>query len=45
MEGCFAGVEGTLKRIKKNKHVVVQLEGVAAVAITYLSPSSLVLID
>ncbi|MBQ4023637.1 MAG: UpxY family transcription antiterminator [Prevotella sp.] len=35
-EGSFAGVEGTIKRIKKNKHVVVQIEGVAAVAITFV---------
>lgn len=36
MEGNFAGVEGVIKRIKKNKYVVVQIEGVAAVAITYI---------
>ena len=35
-EGSFAGVEGIIKRIKKNKHVVVQIEGVAAVAITFV---------
>lgn len=40
-EGYFAGVEGVIKRIKKNKHVVVQLEGLAAVAITYVPASCL----
>lgn len=39
-EGTFAGVEGVIKRIKKNKHVVVQIEGVAAVAVAFV-PSSL----
>ena len=36
VDGDFAGVEGVIKRIKKNKYVVVQIEGVAAVAITYV---------
>lgn len=40
-EGYFAGVEGVIKRIKKNKHVVVQLEGLTAVAITYVPASCL----
>lgn len=40
-EGYFAGVQGVVKRIKKNKHVVVQLEGLAAVAITYVPASCL----
>mgnify|MGYP002622393378 CR=1 FL=1 len=34
--GPFAGVEGVIKRVKKNRHVVVQVEGVAAVAIAYV---------
>jgi transcription antitermination factor NusG len=38
-EGTFAGVEGVIKRIKKNKHVVIQIEGVAAVAVAFV-PSS-----
>jgi hypothetical protein len=33
MEGFFAGVEGVLKRINKNKCVVLPIGGVAAVAI------------
>ena len=44
-EGYFAGVEGVVKRIKKNKHVVVQLEGLAAVAVTYVPASSLRTLD
>ncbi len=36
IEGDFAGVEGTIKRVKKNKCVVVQVENVAAVAIAFL---------
>ena len=35
-EGQFKNVEGVIKRIKKNKYVVVQIEGIAAVAITYV---------
>ena len=44
-EGYFAGVEGVIKRIKKNKHVVVQLEGLAAVAVTYVPASCLRTLD
>lgn len=44
-EGYFAGVEGVVKRIKKNKHVVVQLEGLAAVAVTYVPASCLRALD
>ena len=35
-DGQFKDVEGVIKRIKKNRYVVVQIEGVAAVAITYV---------
>ena len=38
LEGPFAGVEGVVKRISKNKHVVVHVEGLAAVAITFVPP-------
>ena len=44
-EGYFAGVEGVIKRIKRNKHVVVQIEGIAAVAITFVPVNCLSLID
>ena len=35
-DGVFKGVEGVIKRIKKNKQVVVRIQGVAAVAIAYV---------
>lgn len=41
IEGPFAGVEGTIVRIQRNKRVVVKIEGVAAVAITFVPPSFL----
>lgn len=40
-DGYFAGVEGVIKRINKNKRVVVQLEGVAAAAIAFVPMSQL----
>ena len=45
VDGDFAGVEGTIKRIKKNKHVVVQIEGLAAVAIAFLPSAFLMPIN
>lgn len=45
MDGFFAGVEGVIKRINKNKRVVVQLEGLAAVAIAFIPSSQLTLIQ
>ena len=44
-EGYFAGVEGVIKRIRRNKHVVVQIEGIAAVAITFVPVNCLPLLD
>ena len=44
-EGLFAGVEGVVKRIKNNRHVVVQIEGVAAVAITYVPANCLTAVE
>ncbi len=44
VEGYFSGVEGVVKRINKNKRVVVQLEGLAAVAIAFVPASQLSLI-
>lgn len=35
-DGDFKGVEGVIKRIKKNKCVVVQIEGIAAIALTFV---------
>lgn len=45
VDGPFAGVEGIIMRIRKNKHVVVKLKGVAAVAITFVPPAFLKLLD
>lgn len=44
VEGFFAGVEGTIKRISKNKRVVVQIDGLAAVAIAFIPTSCLTLL-
>lgn len=41
MAGPFAGVEGYLTRIKKNRCVFVAVKGVAAVATTFIHPSML----
>lgn len=35
-DGPFAGVEGKIKRIMKNKRFVVEIEGLAAVAISFV---------
>lgn len=45
MEGDFAGVEGTIKRIRKNRCVVVQIENVVAVAIAFLPAAYLLPIN
>ena len=45
VDGNFTGVEGVIKRIKKNKIVVVLLKGVAAVAVTHIHPHQLELIE
>ena len=34
--GPFVGVEGVVKRIMRNKHVVIQLDDILAAAITYV---------
>lgn len=44
IDGFFAGVEGVIKRINKNKRVVVQLEDVASVAIAFVPASQLSII-
>lgn len=44
IDGFFAGVEGVIKRINKNKRVVVQLEDVASVAIAFVPSSQLSII-
>lgn len=44
IDGYFAGVEGTIKRISKNKRVVVQIDGIAAVAIAFIPANCLTLV-
>lgn len=36
MGGAFEGVEGVIRRVKRCKRVVVELEGVASVAIAFV---------
>lgn len=45
INGNFAGAEGVIKRIKKDRVVVVLVKGVAAVAITHVPPQYLMLLD
>ena len=45
VDGDFAGVEGIIKRVKKNKRVVVQIEHVAAVAIAFLPSAYIKILD
>lgn len=40
-EGIFCGVEGKLLRIKGDRRVVVSIEGIMAVATTFIHPSML----
>lgn len=40
-DGPFKGAEGHIKRIKKDRRVVVAIGGVVAVAITYIHPKFL----
>lgn len=39
--GPFAGYEGWARRIRKNKHIVVEIEGVCAIALPYIHPDLL----
>ena len=43
-EGPFKGAEGHIKRIKKDRRLVVSISGVAAVATTYIHPQFLEII-
>lgn len=45
IDGPFAGVDGVIMRICRNRHVVVQIKGVAAVAIAFVPPAFLKLHD
>lgn len=44
-QGFFAGVEGVVKRIKNNRHVVVKIDGVAAVAIANVPVAHIMPLD
>lgn len=39
--GQFAGHEGYVQRVKKNKHVIVRIEGVCAVMLPFIHPDLL----
>lgn len=36
MGGAFEGVEGVIRRVKRCKRVVVELDGIASVAIAFV---------
>lgn len=40
-EGNFAGVKGTIYRVKKDRRVVITIENVCSVAIAYINPNYL----
>lgn len=39
--GAFAGYEGYARRIRKNKHIVVEIEGLCAIALPFIHPDLL----
>lgn len=39
--GAFEGYEGYARRIRKNKHVVVEIQGICAIALPYIHPDLL----
>lgn len=39
--GPFAGLEGEIQRVKKNRHVVVRIEGLCAVLLPFIHPNLL----
>lgn len=43
--GAYKGYEGFIKRIEKNKHVIVSIEGVCMVILPYIHPELLEAID
>lgn len=45
IDGIFQGVEGKICRVKKDRRVVVTLEGICSVAISCISPDLLEFID
>lgn len=43
--GPFEGLQGTVQRVKKNKHVIVKIEGICLVMLPYIHPDLLKEID
>lgn len=43
--GPFAGYEGYARRIRRNKHIVVEIEGICAIALPYIHPDLLERVD
>jgi transcription antitermination factor NusG len=41
LEGPFAGVEGTVIRVKRSRRVMVELPGMLAIATTYIPAQDL----
>ncbi len=41
ISGPFAGYEGYARRIRKNKHIVVEIEGLCAIALPFIHPDLL----
>ncbi len=39
--GCFEGYTGTVKRVRKNKHVIVSIEGICMIMLPYIHPDLL----
>lgn len=45
IDGIFKGAEGYIKRIKKDRRLIVSVRGVAAVATSFIHPSFLEIIE
>lgn len=39
--GIFAGHEGHIKRVRRNKHVIVEIEGICAIMLPFIHPDLL----
>jgi transcription antitermination factor NusG len=44
-DGPFKGAEGHIKRIKRDRRLIVSIDGVVAVATTYIHPKFLKKVD
>lgn len=43
--GPFAGYEGNVRRVRKNRHVVVEIEGICAILLPYIHPDLLIAVE